>query len=177
MYKIAGQFLVEHDVLEIDPRSSPVQSQDYLEFFYYGGIWLVNKRDFIRFHQPLWLTFFHLTLWWMMICSVLCCAIQCRAFQRGADHFCAALFNAVPFNTFLFNAVLFNAALLCCTVSFANYLSYFVTENPQLYLIFLQSLNLCLSSLPIPVSLILSPAYSIYFSHDIASNKQLYRTA
>ena len=39
MYKIAGKFLDDHDILEIDPRSSPIQSQDYLEFFYYGGIW------------------------------------------------------------------------------------------------------------------------------------------
>ena len=39
MYKVAGQFLEENDILEIDLKSTPIQSQDYLEFFYYGGIW------------------------------------------------------------------------------------------------------------------------------------------
>ena len=39
MYTLASDFLLANDILEIDPKETSLTSQDFLEYFYYAGLW------------------------------------------------------------------------------------------------------------------------------------------
>ena len=41
MYTLAADFLLNNDVLEINPKETSLTPQDFLEYFYYAGLWYV----------------------------------------------------------------------------------------------------------------------------------------
>jgi hypothetical protein len=42
-YHVGEDFFNKNEILMIDPRSSNLQSADYLAYFYYGGLWYISQ--------------------------------------------------------------------------------------------------------------------------------------